>query len=85
MTRKIEVMNVGEFIQYGDDKFSKDLVGLQFLPPEGYMAVARDVETLKKTLSPVLLDDSLNVESRVLEELGRITSVISEWLNRPLH
>jgi len=83
--REIEVMNVGESIRYGDDKFSKDLVGLHFLPPEGYLAVARDVVTLQKTLSPVLSDDSLNVDSRVLEELGRITSVISGWLNRPLH
>lgn len=78
-------MNVGESIQYGDDRFSKDIVALHFFPPEGYLAVARDVKTLQKTLSPVLADDSLNVDSRVLEELGRITSVISGWLQRPLY
>jgi serine/threonine protein kinase len=78
-------MNVGESIKYGADRFSKDLVCLKFLPPQGYQAVARDFLTLQKTLSPVLLDDSLDVDSRVLEELGRITGVISAWLNRPLN
>jgi len=78
-------MNVGESIKYGAERFSKDLVCLRFLPPQGYQTVARDVVALQKTLSPILSDDSLDVDSRVVEELGRITGTIRAWLNRPLH